>query len=272
MPLPIHLINAAKNQKLIPFIGAGFSVTLKLPSWSSLISEIATELGFDPEILNSYGDYVQIAEYMYIQNNGIGKFQSKLDRSFNNSAIDISKSQAHMLLTELKARKIYTTNWDHWIEEAFSYKKMPYEKIVEVDDLANSNPDSTHIIKFHGDLTTRGDDIVFTETSYFDRLSFESPLDISLRSDMLSNTLIFLGYSLSDFNVRYMLYKLEKLISNQATTKKRPPIAYIVLATPNPLLETIFKNSRNMEVIYLDPRDKQQSLINLLTEIVSNVS
>ncbi|MEX0811586.1 MAG: SIR2 family protein [Chitinophagales bacterium] len=271
MRLPSHLIEAAKNQKLIPFIGAGFSFSLNLPSWSILIDEIAGELGYDSEILKSYGDYIQIAEFLYIQKNGIGKLQSKLDRSFNNDTIDISKSQPHMLLTKMKAKKIYTTNWDNWIEEAYDYKNLPYNKIVNINDLVNSNPDSTHIIKFHGDLSTRDEDIVFTETSYFDRLSFESPLDITLRSDMLSNTMLFIGYSLSDFNIRYMLYKLQKLISNQISTKARPPLAYIILATPNPILETIFKNSRNMEVVYLDPRDRQKSLISILEEIALNV-
>jgi len=271
MKLPQNLIDAAKNQKLIPFIGAGFSFPLNLPSWSSLIAEIASDLGYDPEILNVYGDFLQIAEYMYIQNNGIGSFQSKLDRKFNNSSIDVSKSVTHMLLTDLKAKKIYTTNWDHWIEEAFIFKKLKIDRIIGADDLIKSNSDATQIIKFHGDLSSRGNDIVFTETSYFERLSFESPLDISLRSDMLSNTILFLGYSLSDFNVRYMLFKLNKLLKSQITTTTRPPTAYIALVSKNPILESILKNSRNIEVIYLDPKNPNQSLIDLLNELVQNI-
>ena len=65
----------------------------------------------------------------------------------------------------------------------------------------------TQIIKFHGDFDDDSS-LVLTESSFFIALDFESPLDIKLRSDSLEKSLLFIGYSLSDINIRYMLYKL----------------------------------------------------------------
>jgi hypothetical protein len=173
----------------------------------------------------------------------------------------------------MKLTKIYTTNWDNLLEKTFDHHKINYNKLVTIEDFQDSNPSYLSIIKFHGDLSSSDESLVFTESSYFERLSFESPLDISLRSDMIGNTLIFLGYSLSDFNIRYMWYKLQILLKEQAYSKRRrDPFAYIVVTKRNPIFEEICKNSRDIGIIYLDPNNVQNSMIELLDNIVNYVN
>ena len=50
----------------------------------------------------------------------------------------------------------------------------------------------TRILKLHGDLDNENS-LVLTETSYFERLPFESPVDIKLRSDTLGKSILFIG-------------------------------------------------------------------------------
>jgi hypothetical protein len=90
MIIPDELIASSKKGTLIPFIGAGFSTIADLPSWSQLIAEISVDLGFDPEIASIYGDFLQLAEYLSIEQSGIGKLRSKLDKRFNESKFNIS--------------------------------------------------------------------------------------------------------------------------------------------------------------------------------------
>lgn len=52
------------------------------------------------------------------------------------------------------------------------------------------------------------------ETSYYERLQFETPLDIKLYTDNLSKAVLLIGDSLSEINIRLLLYKL----SNQHET------------------------------------------------------
>ena len=116
----------------------------------------------------------------------------------------------------------------------------------------------TQIVKFHGD-TISDDSIVLTESSYFDRLDFESPLDIKLRSDMLGKSLLFVGYSLSDINIRLLIYKLDKLWKNNNTGKR--PNSYIFLPTPNPIQEKILVRRGITPIVGTDI-EKQKSTEN----------
>lgn len=270
--IPNHLLDSAKNGNLIPFIGAGFSKVFNLPTWSELIADVSNQIGYDPEVAQLYGDFLQLAEFLSIKQNGLSRFKSELIHHFNSPTINISDSEAHSLLTKMKLSKIYTTNWDNLLERTFEHHGIPYNKLVTIEDFQESNSDNTSIVKFHGDLTSSDESLVFTESSYFERLSFESPLDISLRSDMIGNTLLFLGYSLSDWNIRYMWFKLQKLLDEQAYNKNsRDPYAYIVLTKSNPIFEEICEKSRGIGIIHLDPNNIQNSMIDLLKNIVNYI-
>lgn len=272
MTLPEPLLAAARERRLIPFIGAGFSRVFDLPSWSDVIDMVAEKVDFDPEIASLYGDFLQLAEYLKIRENGLGSLRSDLDKLLNSEAIDVSTSAAHMLIPELQSQTLYTTNWDNLIERSFQYKKKEINKIVTVDDLRKANPDLPSIVKLHGDFSGDDDSIVFTESSYFERLNFESPLDIRLRSDMLGNVLLFVGYSMSDVNIRYMWFKLQKLLATQQSTMRRKHFAYIIATKRNPVFEAICEHSRDIGVLFLDPLEPQGSLISLLEDLATQAN
>lgn len=267
MTIPQPLLQATKSSRLIPFIGAGFSRVFKLPTWNELIDDIAGVVGFAPEIARLYGDFLQLAEFLAIRQNGLGLLRSRLDKLFNSTSIDISTSPAHLLLPRLRAPVLYTTNWDTLIERAFDHVGVKHNKIVTVHDFLRADPTLPAIVKFHGDFID-DQSLVFTESSYFSRLELESPLDIRFRSDILGRTLLFLGYSLSDINIRYIWFKLQKLLASQPSLKTREPFAYIVTAQRNPVFEDICKHSRDIGVVFLDTLDPQRSIIELLQELV----
>lgn len=100
------------------------------------------------------------------------------------------------------ALPITTTGW----KRNDQARGKPFQLIVSVGGLTRSDGRMTEIIKFHGDFDDDGSIVltgmVFTESSYFRRMSFENPLDLRLRSDSLARPLLFLGYSLHDMNMR----------------------------------------------------------------------
>lgn len=63
----MELYEALKNKNVILFVGAGISMNLGLPSWSKLIDYIADELGYEPEVFNTFGDNLSLAEYYEIK-------------------------------------------------------------------------------------------------------------------------------------------------------------------------------------------------------------
>lgn len=234
-----QLLEAYKQNNVILFVGAGLSMGLGIPSWNQLIEKIASDLGYDPEIYSTFGDNLALAEYYRLKNGNLGKLRSWMDRNWHSNDIKIDESKIHEIIANANFPLIYTTNYDRWIENAFDEYNQEYHKIINVGDLTKTDTTTTQIIKFHGDFD---DDhsIVLDETSYFKRLEFETPLDIKLRSDILGKTVLFIGYSLSDVNIRLLFYKLTQMWKNNGQGNPQPN-SYIFSPQPNPIQEEILK-------------------------------
>lgn len=234
-----HLIRAVKEKRFILFVGGGVSMNLGLPEWKELISHLADELNYPREKFHSYGDYLSLAEYYQEKHGSLDPLIQWMDTSWHCPAIDVGSCDIHRLIVELDPPIIYTTNYDRWIERAFDHYGKPYTRIVNVADLINIREGVPQIVKFHGDFDDPAS-IVLTESSYFNRLDFEGPLDIKLRSDMLSRTILFIGYRLSDINIRYLIYKLQRLWDGSVCSTSRPQ-SYIFLAQKNPVQEAVLR-------------------------------
>ncbi len=234
-----QLISSYKQGNVILFIGAGVSMNLGLPSWKQLIEKVAIELDYDPDIYKTLGSDLALAEYYRVKKGNLGALRSWMDRTWHSSEIKIESSKIHEYIANSKFPIIYTTNYDRWIERAFEHHKKPYKKIISVADLTRIKGSDTQIVKFHGDFD---DDksIVLDETSYYERLEFETPLDIKLRSDVLGKSVLFIGYSLNDINIRLLFYKLSKLWKSNGSGGTQPK-SYIFSPNPNPIQEAILE-------------------------------
>ncbi len=81
---------------------------------------------------------------------------------------------------------------------------------------------------------------VLAETDYLDRLSFKLPLDIKFRSDALGKTILFIGYSLSDLNIRFPLHRLWKTWRASGFERDRPQ-SYIFMMRPDRVEEAVLE-------------------------------
>ncbi|MEO0897058.1 MAG: SIR2 family protein [Bacteroidota bacterium] len=256
-----ELIEAIRKRNVILFVGGGVSMNLGLPSWDRLIDRLAKDLGFDKDVFRSYGDHLLLAEY-YKMNKGIGPLRSWMDRKWHNTdKVDIRQSRIHQLIVELDFPMIYTTNYDRWIEFAFDAYNKPYVKVADVSDIKRTREGVTQIVKFHGDFDN-DNSIVLTESSYFDRLDFETPLDIKLRGDVLGRSILFIGYSLTDINIRFLLYKLNKMWQNAKNNEAKPK-SFILLMSPNPVQEMVLEK-RGIVTIISQPDDPGRGLTEFL--------
>jgi NAD-dependent SIR2 family protein deacetylase len=191
------LVAAVRTKQAILFAGAGVSMTVGLPSWSTLIEHIADELDID---LSDFKDmdlnYLTLAEYYRLKQGSIGPLRSWMDRNWTIPEDTLRKSRVHELICKLDFPIVYTTNFDRNLETAYDLHGKDYVKIVNAKDIARVREGVPQIVKYHGDFDDDGS-IVIAETDYLERLSFESPLDIKFRSDSLGKTILFIGYSMT---------------------------------------------------------------------------
>jgi hypothetical protein len=229
-----ELADAIRDKKALLFVGAGVSMNLGVPSWAELTSHMAEALGYDPEEFARLGDPQTLAEFYVLQTGSIGPLRSWMDVKWHRDAAEkVRRSEIHRLIVELGFPVIYTTNYDRYLELAHEAHGVPYAKVANLGEMSAPPPGVTQIVKFHGDFEDDGS-IVLTESSHFDRLLLEGPLDLKLRSDLLGRVALFIGYSVSDVSLRYLLYRLHKLWSASAYAQGRPP-AYVYLGRHNPV-------------------------------------
>ena len=267
MKLPTSLIAELKHRRVVLFAGAGLSATLGLPSWSCLIAKMASDLEFDTELFKMLGGYPSLAEYYLVQKPCRGAFAKWLRCKWHIASIDIIKSQAYRALVKANFPIIYTTNYDHLIEKAHCLHGVPVSKIVHGDDIRVVSSDSVQIVKFHGDLDYP-DTMVVTETDYFERLRFEAALDLKLRADLLRYSVIFVGYSLSDLNIRNMLYRLSLLRKEHMSCRGSWPRSYIFLDRRNEVQTTIFERW-GIDTILSDVLDRREGLDEFMSAVAN---
>lgn len=252
--------------KVILFVGAGVSSTLGLPNWSELIAHLADELGYNKLLFDKFGNSLELAEYYEIIQKDLNGLKKWMKSKWVVDDKRLIESKVFDHIVKMNFSIIYTTNYDHCLERAFELRGKKYKRIVDVGDLINIDPLETQIVKFHGDIDSDAP-IVLTESSYFERFEFESPLDIKLKADLLGKTILFIGYSLSDVNIRLLIYKIDKLWKNSSYDKTKPK-SFIFLSNPNPIQEEILK-SRGIEPIVGELIDKNESINNFLEELSS---
>ncbi|MGN4988096.1 SIR2 family protein [Aeromonas hydrophila] len=260
-----ELLHAYRTGKLMLFVGAGVSANLNLPTWNELITHIAQDLGYDPKIFTTYGTPLALAEYYKRRKGTLGPLRSWMDREWHKPSTDISTSEIHRLIAIGNFSRIYTTNYDRWLERAHDAFKVQYDKIASVADLVSATEGQRQIVKFHGDFDDETS-IVLDETSYFKRLNNDSPLDIKLSNDALGNSVLFIGYSISDINIRLLFYRLTEMWGRSVLPSARPK-SYVFTNRPNPVAQEVL-SQWGIEMIVSEEDDPKKALTDFLKHLV----
>jgi SIR2-like domain len=236
-----NLASEIRERRIILFVGSGISADLGLPTWDEFISRLGEELGFEPhEFFGFSQDFRSLAEYYRLEQGSIDALCRKMGREWQVDDATLDRSVVHRLLVSFDFPLIYTTNYDHLLERAYERGGRRFNKIVSARDIAKSDPALPTIVKFHGDLDDPSS-VVLAETDYFRRLAFSEPLDIKLAADAFARGVLFLGYSVSDINLRLLLYRLRRIWLESGYEKSRPR-SYVYITPPNPVQERILSS------------------------------
>ncbi|UEM02393.1 SIR2 family protein [Skermanella rosea] len=260
-----ELVHALKDRRAILFAGAGVSINAGLPPWRELIARMGREFGFDEGLRYGLGvDYPVLAEYYRLRQGSIGPLRSWMDRNWCVSEQRIRESKVHELIVQLDFPIIYTTNYDRNLEVAYALYDRDFIKVINARDMAKTVEGVTQIIKFHGDFDD-DQSLVITESDYFRRLSFDSPLDIKFRSDAFGKTILFIGYSMHDMNIRLLLHRLWQTWRQSGYEVDRPQ-SFVFMIERNPVEEAVL-NQWGIRVLSEEAETPDRALVSFLTKL-----
>jgi hypothetical protein len=100
-------------------------------------------------------------------------------------------------------------------------------------------------------------------------MDFTNPLDIKFQSDAIGKTILFIGYSAADTNIRFILYKLHREWERAGFRDARPK-SFIFFSQPNDVQENVLAQW-GVTAISEEVEDPGKALVSFLDRLKSNV-
>jgi hypothetical protein len=181
------------------FVGAGVSVGAGYPSWKDLLHEIGEELGVSS---GDVSDLAALAQWSIRRASGKTRILQVIRDKI---AVQRAVPPPLNILARLPIRNIWTTNYDRLIERAFEAIGRPIEPISSAADLAiRARPGAARLYKMHGTVDRLDDLVIATDDYELYRTQRGAFLPL-LQAHMTSMSMLFIGLSFTDPNVRHVL-------------------------------------------------------------------
>lgn len=213
---PRNLIEEIAYRRCIIFLGSGISATAKSEddrspkTWGEFL-EGAKQL-LRPTIQTETREFIErmlgqknflLALQAIYDNCEPGLYSSYLQDIF--SRPDYQASPIHHLIKELDAKIVITTNFDKIYDNICNshvYAVAQYTETGKV--LSNLKSTKNLVIKAHGSIDDP-DKLVFTQKQYFMAKKKYPEFYNLLQAMFMTNTVLFLGYSLNDPDINLIL-------------------------------------------------------------------
>lgn len=252
----INLIREkAENNKLIVFVGAGVSRNVEgMPSWYALVKAMADAIHYSKcddckhredgcekncRLREEYSndEFLKIPQYVYNKNPDL--YNHILAEQIKEVSEDAPLSKA---IFDINPTHIITTNYDTLLESSKSELREQYQVIVRDKDLLESTKNK-YIIKMHGDLLDIST-IVLKEQDYLNYSQNRVLIELFIKSLLTDHVVLFLGYSLNDYNIKQIISWLNYMRS-QNDALKGVKVGYIVFDEDNidERQQTYFENN-----------------------------
>ncbi|MCW6092372.1 SIR2 family protein, partial [Clostridium sporogenes] len=262
----IRYIKKAKDEnRLVIFVGAGVSKNSDLPDWSELVKEFVNRLNYpiskDKEL--SSDEYLKIPQYYY-NIHGRENYERVIKE-----VLDIERecNEIHELIFRLNPKHIITTNYDRLLENTMIEQRMIFDVISKDKDLLDSNK-SNYIIKMHGDIKAL-DNIVLKENDYLNYSQNHILIETFIKSLLVSNTFLFVGYSLNDYNLKQIISWVDYLAKGYTDINDRPK-NFIIQEVDKNYMGFIEDYYEKNNIFIIDPNEINEEYSNNLESTLSN--
>ena len=186
------------------FVGSGISSESGMPSWEELLSPLAEGMGIS---LTKEDDLPMIAQY--IVNNNSGNKNIIYNRIIECYGKGYAVNKYHNAISNMSVNTVWTTNYDELLEKCFVMRKP---KVVRSnEDLSKpALKREFEIIKLHGCIKGKLEDIVLTQQEYDEYLFNKVAIAQRLRDSFIQKSFLFIGYGYRDPYIRNIMIESTK--------------------------------------------------------------
>lgn len=204
------------------FVGAGISRAAGYPTWAELLADIGEEVGVRSRDI---ADLAALAQWHISESGNATGVRNVIKAEIGK---DHPVPEALQIIARLPSRQIWTTNYDRLIERAFEAVRRPLDAISAAGDLTlKPKPGAVNLYKMHGSIDRLDDIVISTEDYELYRARRGAFLPL-LQAHLTSMSMLFVGLSLTDPNVRQVLSAIRESFADSPGEHfaiVRPPAA-----------------------------------------------
>ncbi|MCE5174907.1 MAG: SIR2 family protein [Bacteroidales bacterium] len=207
------LFEFIRNEDVVLFLGAGFSLRSGYPSGYKLSNVIYNDLKRSERthIRQNLGLTEMAEEYVQLKNNDREPLITLLKREFCHPPLNTKSQEILRSIPHFKT--IITTNYDNTLESVYG---DTCNIIINDSDCSSIDKNKVSILKVHGDLMYP-ESIIITRSDYIRYFDTQNNpiLWNMVRAIMATKNILFIGYGYEDDNVESILFNINKSIGDK---------------------------------------------------------
>lgn len=226
----------ARTGHVVPFLGAGISVSAGAPSWGQLLDRLRTGVNLKQEDAESFEgmgllDQAGVLEQLYADQHGSPTAFGEAVAA----AVDLPRyGLAPALLATLPSAGAITLNYDRLFETACSDAQRPRTVMPENAPAVGNS----WLLKLHGSVS-QPESIVLTRDDYLGYHSNREALSALVKAHLLTHHLLFVGFGLADDHFHEIVHDVRRALPNEAS--KNHQMGTVLSLFQEPLQKLVWK-------------------------------
>ena len=259
--MPQHLVDQIAAGRCVAFVGAGFSAPA-VPAWKALLEGLGREGARSTTTPAAWlGELVAHGGARDLEA-AAQVLQVAMGSAFDPALAEVLVEKGHperiterrRLLAGIPFDAILTTNFDHFLVGDVPGPDA-YQRILRNPPHRWWEPRfwegeaGAPVLKLHGEVGPVGEDVVFTQRDYRERLYSSAAYMTFLRSLFATNTVLFLGVSFTDAYLNELRSEVLAMLDHRSDDA---PVAYAVLNDVKPHQQRYLAHHEGLRVINFD--------------------